>query len=183
MSSIRNTDYFARLVRQNKRIWRIPELALLWNMKNKLSLYTTLRRYQKRGLLYKLTAGLYSFLPFEKLDPLEVGVTAAGSLAYVSTETVLVKAGVISQTINRITLVGKKRKEWRIQDQEYLCRYLNPKYLVNREGIIPATGYDIASDLRAAADLRHILPYYHFDGLRLLNKKQLITIERTVGYR
>ena len=82
-----------------------------------------------------------------------------------------------------VTLMGKKRKEFTVNDQKFLCRYLNPCYLVNRLGIISHKGYAMANSLRATADLKFIQPNYHLDGEARLNQAELIKLETQLGYK
>ncbi len=183
MYRTRNTDYFSRLTVQGKKIFRSSELALIWGITNKNTLHTTLVRYQRRGLLCRLTTGIYSVLPFDRLNPYEIGVAIAGPLSYISCETVLADEGLINQPVFGITLVGKKRKEFTINQQKFLCRYLNAKYLVNRLGVENKDGYAIASPLRATADLKFVLPNYHLDGINQINKKDLQKLNKQLGYQ
>lgn len=179
----RKTDYFPRLAAQGKKVFHSSELALLWGISNKNTLHTTFSRYQKRGLLYRLAVGIYSILPAEKLSPFEIGCAVAGPLSYVSTETVLFKEGLIDQSINCITLMGKKEKELIISGQRYLCRRLDGRHLVNRIGIMDKIGYAIATPIRAIADLKHINPMYHLDSRTKAIENDLININTQLGYR
>jgi predicted transcriptional regulator of viral defense system len=178
----RNTNYLQRLTSQNKRVFRSSELALLWDITNKNTLYTTLTRYQKRGILFRLTTGLYSTLLINKLNPYELGCAISGPLSYISCETILANDGLLNQSIYSVTLMGKKRKEFTINNQKYICRFLNPKYLVNRIGISQKDGYSVASTLRAVADIKHIQPNYFIDGISQINNKELNKIQKQLGY-
>lgn len=64
----------------------------------------------------------------------------------------------------KITLIGKKSLEFEIVGYQYICRYLNPKYLVNRLGIADNGRFCAATPSRAIADMRHFHPRYHFDN-------------------
>lgn len=178
----RNTDYLQRLTSQNKRVFGNSELALLWGITNKNTLRITLARYQKRGMLFRLYTGIYSVLPVAKLNIYEIGCAIAGPLSYISCETILATEGLINQPVYTITLMGKKRKEFLINNQKYLCRYLNPRFLINRLGILQGDGYSIASFLRANADLKRVQPDYHLDGAIQINQKDLIKLQKQLGY-
>ena len=127
MYSIRNTDYLQRLINQKKKIFQSSELALLWGMTNKQTLQMTMYRYQKRGLLFRVAHGLYSVVPIEGLNPFAIGSAVAGALSYVSCESVMFQAGLINQAVRKITLVGKKQKQFSVGDHAFYCRYANPK--------------------------------------------------------
>ncbi len=178
----RNTDYLQKLTLQNKRVFGNSELALLWGITNKNTLRTTLARYQKRGMLFRLYTGIYSVLPIAKLNLYEIGCAIAGPLSYISCETILSTEGFINQPIYTITLMGKKRKEFLINNQKYLCRYLNPRFLINRLDILQKNGYSIASPLRASVDLKRVQPNYHLDGASQINQKDLTKLQKQLGY-
>ena len=72
------------------------------------------------------------------------------------------------QQPTKTTLFGGKGKEFVIADNYYWCRYLNPKYLVNRAGIHFVNGYYIASPTRALSDLRHRSPILYLDNPKVI---------------
>lgn len=182
MSSSRNTNYLSILSSQSKKIFSVPEIALLWGISNQKTLHTTLYRYKKRQVLYRLATGFYSLVPINKLHPFEIGCSLSGPLSYVSSESILSKEGWINQIPDKITLFGKKRKTFQIGDHSFLCRYLKPSYLVNRFGIIQKAGYSIANPIRALADLKNVNPHFHPDSLALIDPISLTETQRMVGY-
>lgn len=180
---IRDTTKTKKLLEQEKRILRTSDLAVLWGVTNKNTLLTTIKRYVKKGILHRIQKGLYSTVPIKKLHKYELGCAVAGSLAYVSTETVLKNEGVIMQSLNVVTLVGKKKMEFEIGEQRYFCRYLNSKYLVNQKGVLDKRNYSIAALERAVADLLHFDPKYYFDNDSPIDKKELEKIQEALGYQ
>jgi len=182
MSMIRNTDYLQRLTNQKKKIFQSSELALLWGMTNKHTLQMTMYRYQKKGSLFRIAHGLYSVVPVDALNPFEIGCAVSGPLSYVSCESVLFQEGFINQAVRKITLLGKKRKEFTVGKYSFSCRYLNPKFLVNREGISHHEGYSMANPLRALADLLWINPGYFVDGMDRINKRELLRMQKQLRY-
>jgi predicted transcriptional regulator of viral defense system len=182
MYSIRNTDYIQRLIPQRKRVFASSELALVWGITNKQTLHMTLYRYQKSGRLFRIASGIYSIVPVEKLNPYEIGCAVAGHLSYVSTESVLSAEGYINQVTRKITLVGKKRKEFTVGNHSFLCRYMSMKFLVNREGIQQYDGYAVADVTRAAADIRRVNPLYYIDGMGRIDHNELRELQQQIGY-
>lgn len=164
----RNTAKQKALLEQDRRIFRTSDLAVLWQISNKNTLLTTIKRYVKNKIFYRLAVGIYSTIPPTKLHPYEIGCAVAGPLSYISTESVLAQEGIITQQPAKITLVGKKGLEFEIAGQQYFCRYLNPNYLVNRLGITDNGRFSIAAPSRAVADLQHFHPRYHFDNFQAL---------------
>lgn len=182
MYSSRNTNKLKTLLRQDKRVFSSSDLALLWEIDNKNTLWTTLKRYTKKHILYRIQRGLYSTLPLDKVDPFEIGSAISGPSSYITTETVLQQAGIIMQSVNKITLVGPKTKEFVVGENEFLCRYLNPKYLLNTTGLVEKKTYTIATPARAGSDLLHINPHYYFDNQPAIDKLNLKHTQQKVGY-
>jgi len=164
----RDTNKLKYLSKIDKRVFRASELAVLWGITNANTLRVTISRYARGGGLYRLKRGLYSVVPAQELEPYEYGCAVAGPLAYVSAETVLSQTGAINQLPTAITLFGSKQCEFYLGQERFLCRYLNPKYLANRVGILETGRYALASSGRAMADLLHILPKYYVDNPQLV---------------
>jgi len=160
----RNTTRQKVLLEQERRVFRTSDLAVLWRMSNKNTLLTTIKRYVQKQVLHRLVKGVYATTPMRKLHPYEIGCAVAGPLAYVSTESILSSEGVIMQQPTKITLVGKKSLEFELAGHQYLCRYLNPQYLVDRTGITDNGRFSTAKTARAIADMKHFDPQYHFDN-------------------
>lgn len=154
MHSSRNTNQVSQLLLLDKRYFYTYELATLWGVVNRNTLYSTIQRYLARGILYRLGHGVYASVHPSKLHEFEVGCALAGPLSYVSGETVLAIEGAIMQQPTKITLFGSKAKEFVVEDNYYWCRYLNPKHLLNRMGIELRNGYYLASPTRALSDLK-----------------------------
>ena len=178
----RKTNYLSILLGQEKNVFRTADLAVLWEVENPSSLRVMIKRYMDRGILYPVQRGLYSVKPLDKLDGFELGRAVAGPFAYISGETVLAREGVIMQQVNKITLFGLKRLEFQVAGRSYLCRYLNPKYLLNRAGIEEKQTHSIASLERAVADILQINPNYYFDNQKRIDEKEVQKLKSKVGY-
>jgi predicted transcriptional regulator of viral defense system len=168
MHSSRNTNQVSQLLSQDKRYFYTYELATLWGVTNQNTLYSTIQRYLARGILHRLGHGVYSCVRPTKLHEFEIGCALAGPLSYVSGETILSIEGAIMQQPTKITLFGSKTQEFEMGDNYYLCRYLNPKYLVNRAGIMFRDGYFVASPTRALSDLKHSNPIMYLDNPQVI---------------
>jgi len=178
----RDTSKQKVLLEQERRVFRTSDLALLWEVDNRNTLLTTIKRYTQREILYSLQKGLYSTVPVNKLHIYEVGCAICGSWSYVSSETVLQKEGVIFQNLEKITLLGKKSLEFEVGGTKYLCRYLGSNFLANREGVLDDVKYSIATVDRAIADTLHINPKYYFDNELAVEKSNWELIAKKVGY-
>jgi len=170
------------LLNQDRRLFTTSDLSLLWSIENKNTLLTTIKRYNFKGILTRAIRGVYSTVPLDKLDPYELGCAVCGPFSYISAETVLQNKGIIMQNVNKITLFGKKSKDIIINNTNFLCRYLNPSFLLNREGIFIKDKYSIASPERAISDLLFINPKYYIDNTNSINMEKINILRKQIGY-
>lgn len=173
---------FVKLARMNELIFHASDLLNIWQIKDRNTLYTTLKRYTANGLLYRIYKGLYSLNPINDLDPFLLGIKAIHEYCYISTETVLANEGIIQQNINYITLVSSKSKRFSIGDYSYYSRQLNDKYLFQTDGIIDQKGIRIATKERAVADLLYFNPEMYFDNSSGINWSKVKKIQKNIGY-
>lgn len=178
----RNTNYQKILLEQERRVFRTADLSVLWGVDNKNSLLTTIKRYVKAKILYRIYKGLYSVVAIEKLEAYELGCALAGPLSYVTTESVLQSEGVIMQNIDAVTLLGRKKAEYLMGGRRYICRFLNSKYLVNRTGIEDGKNFSVASLERAVIDMLHLNCRYYFDNQIAIDQKRIDILRKEVGY-
>ncbi|MFH1537203.1 MAG: hypothetical protein ABID45_04390 [Patescibacteria group bacterium] len=177
------TQYrFVKLARMNEIIFHSADLANIWNIKNKNTLYTTLTRYVKQGLIFRIYRGLYSIKPIEQLDPYLLGLKAMHKYCYISTETVLAQAGIMQQKMDYITLIGSKSKRFLIGNYNYYCRQLDDKFLFQYAGIIKKDGINIATTERAIADLLYFNKNAYFDAKDKIDWKKVNKIQKILGY-
>lgn len=173
---------FADLARLGLLLFHVDDLANLWQIQNANTLRTTLKRYTQDGLIIRVYRGLYSLLPIEKIDPYLLGVKALHCYAYVSTETVLAREGIIFQDISQITLVSPHSKKFQIGNNSYSSRQLADKFLFNDIGITNKDGVLMASLERAVADILYFNPRYHFDAGDSIDWQKVRAIQRQIGY-
>ncbi len=172
----------ALLARQPQMILHSRDLARLWGIDKPNTLNTTLKRYNRRGILFRIYKGLYSLLPPEKLDPLLIGLKALHSYAYVSTETILIQAGLMAQISYKYTLVSKVSRNFQVAGHNFKSRQLADQYLFNPAGIIETDGMLKATPLRALADMLYLNPKFYFDGTQMVNLKELNKLQKEIGY-
>lgn len=170
------------LLKQEQKLFHTGDLALLWGIVNKNTLYTTIARYVKKGILLAIHKGFYSVVPLDELDPLLIGLRYLHRYAYVSTETVLVKQGIILQDIPYITLVSEQSQRFTLNGRLYLCRQMKPEFLYQTIGIERQGAMLVASQERAVADLFYFNRHYHLDGKDLIDWQKVKNLEKTIGY-
>lgn len=180
---ILNLNRFAELARLEETVFHTDDLANLWHITNKNTLYTTLKRYVERGLILRIHKGFYSIKPLSELSPFLLGIKAMHEFAYISTETILAEEGIIQQQLPFITLVSGKTKRFSVADYRYYSRELAPEFLYQDNGITSDTrGARKAGLPRAVADLLYFNPRAYFDAKHLIPWKEVRAIQKEIGY-
>lgn len=164
-------------------VFHAQDLANLWEITDKNTLHTTLKRYAKQGLLYRVFRGLYAIKPIDKIDPLLLGVRIVHEFAYISAETVLASEGIILQEIPYTTIVSPKSMTFSIGGKKFKSRKLAEIYLFNPVGIEIKNGVRIASLERAVADMLYFNPRAYFDGRELIDWKKVEKLQKQMGYK
>ncbi len=79
--------------------------------------------------------GLYSTVPTASLNPLELGQAIIHRYTYLTTESVLSQAGIISQTVYDYTFVADQSKRVSVGHWSFRFRKLKDDYLHHPAGI------------------------------------------------
>ena len=178
-----NQNKNAALLQSKQTLFHTRDLAALWNIDNPNTLYTTISRFIRNQTLFPVQKGLYSTLPVEKANPIELGIFLLHRFAYVSTETVLARTGIIHQAVYRYTFVSNIAKSFSYLSHAYVTRKMAEKYLHNPAGIaLNDHNVFVAGSERAIADLLYFQPRYHFDASDAVDWKKIHEIQKEVGY-
>lgn len=178
-----NTDNkIAILLRQPRKLFHTHDLELLWGIHNKNTLYSTINRYLKKGILIQIYRGFYTIADLKNISIYELGTSAIHEYCYVSTETILAQNGVIFQLIPHTTFCGPTKKRITIGDHSIICRKLADTFLYNKTGIIERNGFKEATSERAIADLMHYNPHYYFDATDFIDWKAVKNLQQEMGY-
>lgn len=180
MSRINNHNYTDTLLKQTERLFHTQDLGVLWGIKNQQTLYTTISRYTKKGVLTPLHKGLYTTITIDQLDPYQLGVKALHSYAYVSCETMLMSYGMINSNPPVVTLISTYSRYFQIGQHHYRSRRLQDQFLYNAAGIKINAGILVATPERAIADMLYFNPRAHFDGL--VDWKTVQKLQTLIGY-
>lgn len=174
----RNTDKVARLLRQERKLFHTNDLALVWNIENRNTLYTTIKRYVEKGILQRIHKGFYASVALSQLAPPSLGLGWIHLYGYLSTETVLREKGIILQKIHDITLISSVSATFEIAGFRFRVRKMKDEYLYNATGIDSYQGYQKSSIERAVADLLYFDPAYYFDNRSQVNWKKVNQIQK-----
>lgn len=170
------------LLQSNQTIFHASDLCLLWNITNPDSLNTTISRYVGKGILYRLHKGFYSVKPIKSLSADEIGLSALHAYGYISTETILFRAGLIHQSPQHLTLISDTSKTFTVAGHSFLSRQMKDVFLYNDMGVVTIHQRKYATTERAVADLLYYIPDYYFDAHDKIDWAQVKTIQQTVGY-
>jgi hypothetical protein len=173
----------SELIKSERKIFHSNDLAILWGISNKNTLYTTIKRYVQKGVLIPIYKGLYTTVPIEQLDPLELGKAVIHRFTYLTTETVLAKDGIITQTTYAYTFASSQSKRVNVGNWNFLFRRLKDEYLYNTIGIVNENGNFVATTERAVADMLYFNPKYHFDLAESIDFEKVAAIQKTIGYK
>ncbi|MFZ2095048.1 MAG: hypothetical protein WAV05_00285 [Anaerolineales bacterium] len=172
----------SELIQLDKKLVHTNDLAILWGIKNRQTLYQTITRYIDKGILFQVYKGLYATVPPESLNPLELGRAIIHRYAYLTTETVLAQAGVISQRVFAYTFATDQSKHLSVGQWTFRFRKLKEIYLYNTAGIDEQNGSFVATLERAVADMLYFNPRYHFDLREAIDFEKVHALQREIGY-
>ena len=179
-STAYSPDYKAALLKQNRQIFSTNDLAILWQIVNRNTLRTTIKRYLANQTLFSIRRGLYSVVPLNKLDPKLLGTSYVNGFCYVSLQTVLAENGLINQQPRAITLIGARSQTFSLAGNEYICKKMKPLYLQNLEGISLDEDYPQATLARAIADIWYYNSRFYLDHAQTRFIKQAKAISKKV---
>lgn len=166
----------------DRKVFHTNDLAVLWKITNRHNLYITITRYIDKGVLFPIYKGLYSTIPLASLNPLELGQAIVHRYTYLSVETVLFQAGIITQIIYEYTFIAGISKRLTVGSWSFRYRQLKEDYLHNPVGIVYQDGGFIASAERAVADMLYFNPKYHFDIPENIDFEKVRLIQKEIGF-
>ncbi len=171
----------ANLATLGEQVFHADDLANLWKIRKRSTLYETLSRYTKTGLLHRIHKGMYSILPPGDINPELLGIKALHGPAYISCETILFEKGIINQSPQVITLISFFSRKFNIAGNWYFSRKMTDRFLLNDTGIETHSGVRRASTTRAIADMLYYLPTKYFDNPHI-DRDAVRALIRVVGY-
>jgi hypothetical protein len=172
----------SKLIQLDKKIYHTNDLAILWGITRRNTLYQTITRYIDKGVLFPVYKGLYASVPVDTLKPMELGRAIIHRFAYLTTESVLAQAGIISQRIYDYTFATDQSKRIPVGKWNFRYRKLKDEYLHNPTGISEHNVGFVASVERAVADMLYFDPRYHFDAREAINFEKVREVQKEIGY-
>jgi len=155
-------NLITKLYQSPKTILTTKDLALIWEETKQNNLKAKIAYYVKRGVLIRLTRGV--FARDKNYNPKELAASVY-TPSYVSFETVLREAGIIFQHYDTIFAAGPWSKTLTLDKTIITFRKLKDMILFNSAGIISENNFSVASTERAFLDMIYLFPKYYFDNL------------------
>jgi predicted transcriptional regulator of viral defense system len=168
----------------DRRIFSAADIAKLIGSTNANTIYKTVERLTRNGILSKLNKGLY----FAVATPPDLFEIANGLYvpSYVSLESALYRYGVISQAPYTVTSVSTNRsKKKTALNNEFEYTRLDPKYFF---GYVRDCYILIASREKALLDLLYLVSKkarpFNFDGIdwKAINRKECKVYMRNYSF-
>lgn len=160
------SNLIAKLYQTKKTILTTKDIALLWQNTDRNNLKSKIAYYVKKGVLVRLTRGVFAKDKNYNLEELATSIYAP---SYISFETVLQKSGITFQHYETMFLAGQWSKAIKIDGHSIIFRKLKDSVLFNPVGILNRDDYSIATPERAFLDTIYLFPQYYFDNLRSVN--------------
>lgn len=172
----------SELNRLGRKVFHTNDLAILWKITNRHNLYMTITRYLEKGLLFPVYKGLYATVPLSDVEPLELGKAIIHQYTYLSTESVLSQAGILSQAIYAYTFIAGRSARVTVGPWSFRYRQLKDEYLYHPAGVTEQNGNFIATVERAVVDLLYYNARYHFDIPESIDFDKVKSLQKEIGY-
>jgi predicted transcriptional regulator of viral defense system len=166
-------QYIEILLKSNKTVFSIKDIALLWSEQGKVNLRVRLSSYVKRGKLIRICRGIYA--KDKNYDHFELA-NRIYTPSYISFETVLTRTGINFQYYENIFVASYVTREIEVGGQKISFIRMKDYVLSNTIGIEHANEVSIATKERAFLDRVYISKDYHFDHLDVLDWDKVFEI-------
>jgi predicted transcriptional regulator of viral defense system len=170
---IKKGEYLDIILRSNKTIFSIKDVAFLWSENNKEIIKKRLSKYTKGGRLIRVCRGLYA--KDNNYNRLELA-TRINTPSYISFETVLAHNGINFQYYKEIFVASYVNREIIIDKQKYKFIHIKDFVLSNTKGIEHKDNIAIASPERAYLDRMYVSKDYYLDNKDGIDKKKVLEI-------
>lgn len=166
-------EYLDIILRSNKTIFSIKDVALLWSEEQEQKVALRLNKYAKAGKLFRLRRGFYA--KDKNYNPLELA-TRIYTPAYISFETVLTRSGINFQKYDSIFVASYITRNINVDEQKISLIRMKDYVLSNILGIKNENNISMATKERAFLDRIYISKDYHFDNLDSLDWNKVFEI-------
>lgn len=175
---MRKGSHLGALLRSGKTVFSSRDVDLLWGGADTSKNRVKLHYFVERGELYRIRRGFYA--KDREYNRLELA-TRIFTPAYVSFETVLVRAGLVFQYYKSITVATYLSREITCDGQPFRFRKVKDTVLTDPSGIEVSGEFSMATAERAFLDTLHLIGEYHFDNLSPLDWEKVFELVPLYG--
>ncbi|MDD3645913.1 MAG: hypothetical protein PHH06_00735 [Candidatus Gracilibacteria bacterium] len=163
-----------KLSQSKNTVFSFDELQDIFGIENKQVFKNKLSSYVKKGILERISKGIYS-LKDKKIDRFELA-NKIYSPSYISFFTALYHHGIIFQYENDVYLAYKKSDIKKIADFDIKLKCLKKDILLNPTGIVNNGTYSIAGAERAFLDTIYLYGDIYFDNLDKIDYEKVLEL-------
>ena len=184
-----NMNKLLELQRSTGTVFTAQDMAVIWGYTNERRLFELIKYYVRRGEIFALSRGLYSWRDYTELDirnDLNLQLLIANKLvpnSYVSLYTVLKKEGLVDQYYDAVYSVAEKRVTRMVRGVRFEYKRIKDKVLWSSEGINESVGVRVATKERAVLDTWYCEPSWELGRTELLNMLELKELAKMYGGR
>jgi predicted transcriptional regulator of viral defense system len=156
-----NQSNIETLIYSNKHVVTIDDLALLWQVGDRLRLFELIKYYVRSGKLTRVHKGIYAYGQYSPLDLAQKLVP----MSYVSLYTTAQMHGLIFQNYQTVFCMSSISKSLEINNQKYEYHKLKQEVFYGPLGIENSGQYSYANKERTICDMLYVYPNICFDNL------------------
>lgn len=168
MYSSPNNQTIALLNQNRNTVFRVSDVAMITGSTNRAGITQRLIYAVKKGLLCSPCKGIYAKnnYSFSEL------ACKLYTPSYISLETVLLKAGVIFQYGETLTMISYISRTITVDGKKIRYRKIKNDILLDMRGI-NRNEINEATPERAFLDVLYLNPHYYFDNISVLDKSKI----------
>ena len=157
--------FIEAIYKSDRTVFKLKDIGMLTDNRNADNLKASVNYYVAKGVVRRVRKGVYvkdSYQPEELAGRIY-------SPAYISLETVLIKAGVVFQYSSSIKAISYLSRTIVVDDINISYNKIKNSILINDRGIICENNINRATPERAFLDRLYLCKNYYFDNIGQLN--------------
>lgn len=171
----RSLKRFELLLVNEKRVFTTQDLATIWNLSDKITLYSNIQYYVATKKLKRVYKGVYAVGEYTELEL----ANKLLSPSYISFYTALAAHGIIYQYYEAIHSMALVSKVFEVDKKNFSYHQIKEEVFFDPTGVKEELTSDnrvlsrMASPERAVCDSLYLVPGLSFDNLRPVNLTKL----------
>lgn len=158
-----NLKKIEQLLTSSQALFTTQDLSVIWQVSDKVSLYSSIQYYIRAGKLRRVHKGIYT-LAQKEYDSLELAQKLVRP-SYISFHTALAIHGINFQLYTTTHSIALKSKQLTVDQEKFAYHQLKDRVFYDSLGLEDKTTYFIAGPERAICDSLYLTPGLSFDIL------------------